>query len=108
MYSTSDFDELLHIIIGDVPEAEEIILFGSYASGCAHEESDIDILVLLSRDYDWIEKRNVLNKIYLDTAHKGYLVDFILKNKNDFELDKKNPTISKTIAKEGKWLWKRA
>ena len=108
MYSQTDFEIIKNIIIQDVPEAEEIILFGSYAIDKASEDSDIDILVLLTKDYNWIERRDILNRIYRDTAQKGYLVDFILKNKKKFDKDKRLATISKTIATEGRLLWKKA
>ena len=105
MYTEKDFDAVKDIIIQDVPEAVEVILFGSYANGTAREHSDLDIMILLEKEYEWRERRTVLNRIYQDTAQKGYLIDFLLKKKENFDKDKHIPTLSKVIAKEGRVLW---
>lgn len=107
MYTEKDFEAVKDIIVENVPEAVGIILFGSYAKGTAREDSDMDILVLLEKDYEWRERRAVLNRIYQNTARQGYLIDFLLKTKANFDRDKELPTISKAIAKEGKVLWMR-
>lgn len=105
MYKQSDFETIKEIILRDVPAAVGIILFGSYARGTAKEDSDIDILILLEKEYAWRERQAVLNGIYRDTARKGYLIDFMLKVKDKFESDKKLPTIAKIISEEGRLLW---
>jgi len=108
MYTQSDFNAIKDIILKDVPGVTEIILFGSYANDTANEKSDMDIMILLDKDFGWKERRDVLNRIYRNTAEKGYLVDFILKNKTRFEYDKTLPTISGKIKNEGKPLWIKA
>lgn len=107
MYTEKDFETVKNIVVQNVPEAVGIILFGSYAKGTAHEDSDMDIMVLLEKEYEWMERRAVLNRIYQHTASQGYLIDFLLKTKANFDQDKELPTISKAIAKEGKVLWMR-
>ena len=38
-----------------------VILFGSQATGKAHEFSDYDILIVLKEDYDWKIENKILN-----------------------------------------------
>lgn len=78
MYSASDFETTKNIVISAVPSVESIFLFGSYAKGTAREQSDIDLAVLLEDDLGWRERNSILNRLYGDTAQKGYNVDFLL------------------------------
>jgi predicted nucleotidyltransferase len=105
MYSELDFAKVRDIVLNDVPSAVGIILFGSYARGIAQASSDIDIMILVEKDLEWRTRREVLNRIYRDTAEKGYLVDFLLKTKARFEEDKLLPTLSRTVSEDGKILW---
>ena len=41
----------------------EVVLFGSWARGDAHEESDVDVLVVVD-DLDERERRNVMDASY--------------------------------------------
>jgi len=107
MYSESDFANVKDIVLNAVPSVVGIILFGSYARGLARGSSDIDIMVLVEKDLEWKSRREILNHIYRDTAEKGYVVDFLLKTKERFEEDKLLPTLSRTVAEEGKILWMR-
>jgi predicted nucleotidyltransferase len=108
MYTEKDFETVKDIVIQDVPEAVGVILFGSYAKGKADEDSDMDIMILLENEYEWRERRTVLNRIYQDTARIGYLIDFLLETKQNFDHNKNLPTISGEIAKEGKVLWMKS
>lgn len=108
MYTEKDFEAVKDIILKDAVAVSGIILFGSYARGTAKEGSDMDILILLEKKYEWRERQAVLNGIYRDTARKGYLIDFLLKVKEEFDVEKKLPTISKKIADEGRLLWMKA
>ncbi len=105
MYTEKDFEIVKDIVIRHVPEAVAVILFGSYAKGDAGADSDMDILVLLEKEYEWRERHQALNRIYQNTGGRGYRIDFLLKTKKEFEVDKELPTISKVIAREGKVLW---
>ena len=105
MYNKKDFEAVTEIVLKEVPSVEEIILFGSYANGTARKDSDMDIIILTGKELDWRSRRDVLNHIYRDTAEKGYLIDFLIKEKGKFYRDKILPTISSTIADEGKRLW---
>lgn len=60
MYTEKDFDALRDIILHDVPDVAQIILFGSYARGDARRDSDIDFLILTNREYERKEKLKTL------------------------------------------------
>lgn len=105
MYTENDINIIKNTIIRDIPGAVGIILFGSYAKKTAGEQSDLDIMVLIENEFSWKEKRDILNRIYQDTGKKGYAIDFILKLKKKYENDRTLPTVSRTIAKEGKVVW---
>jgi uncharacterized protein len=43
---------------------ESVILYGSQARGTATEDSDYDILLILKRDCDWRERRDISYAVY--------------------------------------------
>jgi len=45
-------------------ELNEIILFGSHAHNKAAKDSDIDILIILEKHYDWKKKRTIRDICY--------------------------------------------
>ncbi|MFH1319134.1 MAG: nucleotidyltransferase domain-containing protein [Bacteroidota bacterium] len=40
-------------------DIDDVILFGSQATGKAHEYSDYDLMIILKNDYDWKYKKHV-------------------------------------------------
>jgi predicted nucleotidyltransferase len=108
MYSASDFEVIKDIIVAEVPTAESIFLFGSYARGSAREQSDIDVAILLESDLGWRERNNILNRLYGATAEKGYNVDFLLRRADTFREDSSLPTMARIIQREGRILWTRS
>jgi predicted nucleotidyltransferase len=109
MYSSEDFAEIICIFKKHVPNLDTLYLFGSYANGNATEHSDADIAVIVGKKPDWQERNTLLNLLWGDLSSKRYLVDIIIKQKNDFEKDRDVPvTLSHTIAHEGKILWQTA
>lgn len=107
MYSDTDLNKIKDIIVHNIPIASDVILFGSYAKGGAHESSDLDILILLDKEIEWRERHKILNKIYSESANNGFHIDFLLKTKENFEKDRFLPTLSRVIAREGRVLWTR-
>ncbi len=45
-------------------EINDIILFGSYAANKATKESDMDVLIVLNKPYDWKKKRLIRDVCY--------------------------------------------
>lgn len=56
-------DEASHILRGNFP-VSRVMLFGSKATGTDDPESDMDILVLTSRELPWRERDGLINSIF--------------------------------------------
>lgn len=108
MYSIEDIKAITNIIKEKLRDnCQEIILFGSYANNSANEKSDIDLAVLLNVPLAREKKLDVLSQLWWETSLKGYSVDLLIKPKQDFDKQKKLPTLSRVISREGKLLWKK-
>lgn len=59
-------------------DIREVILFGSHATGTAHEDSDYDVLIVLNRDYDWRFRDQVINVVYDLELQYDILIDTFL------------------------------
>ncbi len=90
-----DIEEIkLEIIENLKPlKPNKIVLFGSYAYGHPHEESDIDLYVVTNDDFipqSWDEK----NQLYLKVARalrdlrKNIAIDLIVHSKKMYEIFK--------------------
>ncbi|MDD2501578.1 MAG: nucleotidyltransferase domain-containing protein [Geobacter sp.] len=108
MFVQNDFEQIKNIVVSTVPTAKSIFLFGSYAKGTAQEQSDIDIAILLEQDLHWRERNDLLNRLYSDTAQKGYNVDFLLKSAEKFRAESELPTLARVILREGRLLWTKS
>ena len=103
-------DEILAIkdnILSTVGDGcEKIILFGSYAHGTPQKDSDYDFYVVLK---DGIENPIlILQKIYEHMCDTNYIpVDVLANYKSRFEWRSSQPTIERTIAKNGVVLYER-
>lgn len=53
-----------HLIISLGDNIHDVILFGSYADGNAHKNSDYDILIVLKNDYDWRLEKEISKICY--------------------------------------------
>jgi len=91
--------------VGD--RCEKIFLFGSYAYGTPGKISDYDFYVVLQ---DGAENPIlVMQKIYEHMCDTNYVpVDVLANYKSHFERRSVQPTIERTIAKEGVLLYERA
>lgn len=65
----------------------KVVLFGSYARGDFHEESDIDFLVVLNKKElnPFKEIRKMNNKVYDLTLDSGKLISFLPTTLNRYE-----------------------
>jgi predicted nucleotidyltransferase len=96
----SELETLKTIIINTVP-VEQIYLFGSYAYGTPHKDSDLDLYVVLK---DEVEMRliDAVTKIRLAIARKKTMpVDIITNKLSSYNERIQLPTIERTIANEG-------
>ena len=96
----TELDTLKEIIIRTVP-VEQIWLFGSYANGVTHKDSDLDLYVVLKDD---IQTRLVDAAIQIRIAigrKKTMPVDIVTNTLGRYIERSKFPTLERTIEREG-------
>jgi len=79
----------------------DVILFGSQASGKSAEDSDYDILILLSNDYDWKYQNLLFDKAFDVGLKYQVLFDlhFLSLNEQNTSLKGKEPLIINALEK---------
>jgi predicted nucleotidyltransferase len=96
----AELDMLRDIIINTIP-VEQIILFGSYAYGTPHKDSDLDLYVVMK---DEVSMRNIdasLEIYHAISRKKSMPVDIVVNKSSAFAHRKANPTLERQIASEG-------
>ncbi|MDR1171948.1 MAG: nucleotidyltransferase domain-containing protein [Bacteroidales bacterium] len=96
----TELDMLKDIIIQTVP-VEQIILFGSYAYGTPHKDSDLDIYVVLKDDAPMRDIDASLEIYRAIGRKKSMPVDIVVRKSGAFLHRKKNPTLERQIMDEG-------
>lgn len=97
--------EILKGIIVDTVPVEQIFLFGSYAYGTPHADSDLDIYVVMPENVD-IREIDAMRLIHRAIRDKKTMpVDVVVSKKNKFNRRKSTPTIERQIAQEGMVLY---
>jgi predicted nucleotidyltransferase len=87
-------------------ETEKIILFGSYAYGTPHENSDYDFYVVLPDGS--MKPILALQAIYRNLGDTGMVpVDVLASCKTRFEERSRFPTIERKVANDGVVLYER-
>jgi predicted nucleotidyltransferase len=96
-----ELDTLTKIIVETVP-VEEIYLFGSYAYGTPHKDSDLDLYVVLKDDAPMraVDAMDSIRLAMYKSQKKP--IDLLVLKQNRF-LDRKDgiTTIERTVANEG-------
>ena len=91
-------DQLTKRIIAEIHPLR-IILFGSYARGDIHSDSDIDLFVIMPNG---THRRQTAQKLYLNITDIDVPFDVIVGTPDDLEKYGSNPSlIYKSIEKEG-------
>jgi predicted nucleotidyltransferase len=103
-------DEILAIkdtIVKSV-DPEKVYLFGSYANGTPHKDSDYDFYVVLQDDSP-IKPLDAMRQIRrkLMSIDSWTPVDLLANYKNRFEFRSNELTIERRIAKDGVILYER-
>ncbi len=107
MYSKKNIEKAKNTILKAV-DAEQIILFGSYARGDYNKDSDIDLMVIIKEKIDRKEKNKILDKMAIIFFENNLNIDFFIKTKEDIEKYRNMVgTIIKTALEQGRILWKK-
>jgi predicted nucleotidyltransferase len=96
----AELDMLRDIIIQTVP-VEQIILFGSYAHGTPHKDSDLDLYVVLKDDAPMRDIDASLEIYRAIGRKKSMPVDLVVRKNRAFLHRRNNPTLERQITDEG-------
>ncbi|GBR75547.1 DNA polymerase beta domain-containing protein [Candidatus Termititenax persephonae] len=97
-------DLIKNIIVATLP-VEQIYLFGSYAYGKPHQDSDLDFYVVLD---DKVELRNIDAAIKIRKAidrKKEMPADILTSKQSVFRQRQAAPTLERQVAREGILLY---
>jgi predicted nucleotidyltransferase len=95
-----ELDRLTKIIVDTVP-VEQVYLFGSYAYGTPDKDSDYDFYVVL-KDTSPLREIEAMSAIDLATFRvRTKPLDILALKLNRFLFRKEQPTLERTIFREG-------
>jgi predicted nucleotidyltransferase len=96
----AELDKLKELIVNVVP-VEQIFLFGSYAYGTPHKDSDLDLYVVIKDDVPMRDLDAGLQISLAISRKKSMPVDIIAKKKKDFELRLDDITLERKVNRDG-------
>jgi len=98
----TELNKLKELIVDTIPGwVEQIYLFGSYAYGTPHKDSDLDLYVVLK---DTVPLRDIDVGLRIEIAiarKKSMPSDLIVKKKTDFKKRLDDVTLEQKIVKDG-------
>ncbi len=94
--------EMIHRILA-VVQPRKVLLFGSAVRGDMHDNSDIDLLIIVPSG---THRRNTAQRIYRNMIGVGFAVDIVVVTEDDIEQFKNNiGMIIRPALEEGKILY---
>jgi predicted nucleotidyltransferase len=96
----AELDKLTELIIHAMP-VEQIYLFGSYAYGKPHKDSDLDLYVVLKDGLPMRDLDAGLQIRFAIARKKSMPVDIIAKNKSEFESRLDDFTLERIVHRDG-------
>ncbi|GMO62161.1 MAG: hypothetical protein Ta2A_08630 [Treponemataceae bacterium] len=96
----AEFAKLTELITQAIP-VEQIFLFGSYAYGKPHKDSDLDLYVVLRDDYPLRDIDAGLQIRFAIDRKKSMPVDIVAKKKKDFINRLGDITLERIVNRDG-------
>jgi predicted nucleotidyltransferase len=96
----AELDKLKELIINAIP-VEQIYLFGSYAYGTPHKDSDLDLYVVIKDDFPLRDLDAGLQISMAIARKKSMPVDIIAKKKRDFVNRLDDITLERIVNRDG-------
>lgn len=104
----SDKANIIQLIKSSIEATEPgatVILYGSYARGDYHEESDIDLLVLVDKDkITWADEKRISFPLYDIEFNTGTIISPMVLSKKDWETKHSITPFYHNVVKEGEIL----
>jgi predicted nucleotidyltransferase len=99
-YIQKQLDLIKNIILKTIP-VEQMYLFGSYAYGTPHVDSDLDIYVVMKDDapYPPLDAMGMIDKAVF--GHKSMPTDILVLKKARFQYRLTAPTLEQEVAEKG-------
>jgi len=89
--------------ISSVDGVKQIYLFGSYANGNPHSESDIDLMVVVDNSLDPLKTNMRINRALVGKRY--FPLDILVNKASVFEEAAEAPTLQNRIKNEGVLLY---
>jgi predicted nucleotidyltransferase len=100
LYVHKQLDLIKNIILKTIP-VEQIYLFGSYAYGTPHADSDLDIYVVMKDDAPY-RAADAIDMIGMAVhGHKSIPADILVLKKARFQYRLTAPTLEQEVAQKG-------
>jgi predicted nucleotidyltransferase len=96
----AELEKLTELIINAIP-VEQIFLFGSYAYGTPHKDSDLDLYVVVKDDYPLRDLDAGLQISTVIARKKSMPVDIVTKKKKDFLNRLEDITLERVVNRDG-------
>ncbi|MHC6202754.1 nucleotidyltransferase domain-containing protein [Breznakiellaceae bacterium SP9] len=96
----AELAKLTELITQAIP-VEQIFLFGSYAYGKPHKDSDLDLYVVLRDDYPLRDIDAGLQIRFAIARKKSMPVDIVAKKKRDFISRLDDITLERIVNRDG-------
>ena len=96
----TELDKLKNLIVNSIP-VEQIYLFGSYAYGTPHKDSDLDLYVVLKDDVQMRDIDAGLQIRFAIDRKKSMPVDIVIKKKKDFLIRLDDFTLERKVTRDG-------
>jgi len=106
MLTKEEIERIIHSIRNEY-EPDKIILFGSYSTGLANEDSDLDLLIIKDSDKTRIERGIEIKKL-LRKYKMCFPIDLLIYTPNELMQENlgKNSFIN-NVLKDGKVVYER-
>jgi len=90
-------------LISSLDGVLQVYLFGSYAKGQPHKESDIDLMVVVDDRLDAKRTAVIISNVLI--GERDVPLDILVNRNVDFNTFSQNPTLQKQIKNEGVLLY---
>lgn len=102
MYNIEPILERIKTSVHQTAPGSTLILYGSFARGDAHKDSDIDLLILVDAEkIDWESSKKIKYPLYDIEFETGQIISPIIKSRKDWYQKYQATPLFKNISTDG-------